>query len=331
MLERSSNSPSTVSICPERANGPRTTCRHLPTEGDARQCRTLTPLTMNWHAAALGARRPAFRGYDRRRPRRRNARPGRARRAAGRLEGLAVRAHAAGDQPAASSWPRRATRQARNEQTPRTARPPPGGALRLDNVGLPGAGGAGSGRPRRPRDACVGNPSPSGASTRRRARRRVLRRPPPATTVARPPSATQDVRAGRRRSRTRHVDSNGDDDPRIPAGDPIDLRQDERQQRSRPATPGLVARRPSSRSAPAAVWLDTNGDGVIDGDDDSDGDGVSNAHEERNGTDPAGRRQRRRRHPRRHGRPQRRRLPGRPAGPDDARPDRRSRRPTSRP
>ncbi|HWK26735.1 MAG TPA: hypothetical protein VNS09_09235 [Solirubrobacter sp.] len=36
-------------------------------------------------------------------------------------------------------------------------------------------------------------------------------------------------------------------------------------------------------------WIDTNGDGVIDGNDDADGDGVSNADEERNGTDPLNR------------------------------------------
>ena len=168
--------------------------------------------------------------------------------------------------------------QARNEQTPRTPRPPaPRGGSVLDNVGLPSPGGAAAA----PGSLAtlIGNPSPSGASTRPgrdRASSDTVGKTvttgavggdqdfPQGTAFANQPVTTADTTTTDTNVLGKTNAANGQ-----PTGEASGLSQ---------ATEIKI--RSGGR------WLDTNGDGFVDGNDDADGDGVSNAQEELNGSDP---------------------------------------------
>ena len=242
-------------------------------------------------------------------------------------------------------WPSALTQQATSQPVVLAKALPRAGAQRADAAHAPSRPAAaapcwttsacpapvapGSGRPGG-LATLIGNPSPSGPSTRPGRERRCPPAPPARPRHDRRRRRRPGLRAGARRS-SRPTPTPTADGVKDPAGrDAFGKTNADGNGQPTGEASGL-SHGDEFKIRSGGLWLDTNGDGFIDGNDDADGDGVSNAEEELNGTDPMARRQRRRRHPRRPRRPQPRRLPGRPADPDDARPDRRSRRPTSRP
>ena len=279
---------------------------------------TDTTYAMTAHAAALRARRPALRGHDRHRSRRRHASawarsPRRS--WAGRTGPRACEKDAAHRrrcasprrrpaQPGARSAPRRRTGETGRRRGAGSASVLPGGGAR--GGGGPAAGGTGG----------TGGSSAAPADRRRprtsTASRRRARRP-----------RTGRVDRQRHRPRSPATSFKPVDDDRTPTATAMPNAYEARHRHQRRRRERRLERRTrygiskatEFRIKSGAAAADTNGNNVIDSEDDSDLDGVSNGVEEANGSDPLNHGLRRRRRPGRHGRPQRRRLPGRPARP----------------
>ena len=175
--------------------------------------------------------------------------------------------------------------KARNERPPRPPGTAPGGASVLVSIGLPNSG-AGSGPAATPGGLAtfINTPSPQGPSTRAKRDKRAT------TNLA----DHRDVPpGGRRRDVRRGPCLPGSADGRhrreqSPGLLPGPVRTDPGRTRERPTGVGLwpVAVETEFKIRTGGGWIDTNGDGFVNGQDDADGDGVTNADEERNGTDP---------------------------------------------
>ena len=170
----------------------------------------------------------------------------------------------------------KAEAKARNEHKPRQGRPAPESGSPLENLSLPSSGGAAAA----PSGLAnlISNPTPSGPSTGP-AREKSSGRP---TSTVGTADGAQTFTAGPAFEQT---DFDGDGNGAPDKAEPT-FGQEKKDGGTTGASSGLSAATEFKIRSTPNMWADTNGDGLIDGNDDADGDGVSNAQEEANHTDP---------------------------------------------